>query len=321
MLEPPLLEVDRLKVSYRLGGLLGSRLVHAVNDVSFTLRAGETLGLVGESGCGKTSLARAVLGLTPISDGAVRLSGKDIEADGYGALRRQTAMIFQDPYSALNPRLTIGSAIAEVLQVHAGLARKASRKRVAELLLMVGLSPEHAVRKPATLSGGQCQRAGIARALALAPRLILADECVSALDVSIRAQIINLLIELRSRMGLAMIFIAHDLSVVRALCDRLAVMYLGRIVEEGYTADVFERPRHPYTQALLRSIPDLDPDRPLPHHVLAGEPPSAGNLPPGCPFHPRCPSVMESCRHGPPPLLRQVGPQRAACLLYDDMKD
>src|SRR5262245_36012907 len=255
MLEPPLLEIDRLKVSYRVGGLLGSHLVHAVNDVSFTIRAGETLGLVGESGCGKTSLARAVLGLTPISDGAVRLSGKNIEADGYAALRRQTAMIFQDPYSALNPRLTIGSAIAEVLQVHAGLARKASRKRVAELLLMVGLSPEHAVRKPATLSGGQCQRAGIARALAVAPRLILADECVSALDVSIRAQIINLLIELRSRMGLAMIFIAHDLSVVRALCDRLAVMYLGRIIEEGHTADVFERPRHPYTQALIRSIP------------------------------------------------------------------
>ena len=174
----------------------------------------------------KTSLARAVLGLTPISDGAVRLSGERHRGRWIWRAAPADGNDFQDPYSALNPRLTIGSAIAEVLQVHAGLARKASRKRVAELLLMVGRL-QHAVRKPATLSGGQCQRAGIARALAVAPRLILADECVSALDVSIRAQIINLLIELRSRMGLAMIFIAHDLSVVRALCDRLAVMYLG----------------------------------------------------------------------------------------------
>lgn len=321
MLEPPLLEVDSLSVSYRLGGLLRSRLVHAVNDVSFMLRTGETLGLVGESGCGKTSLARAVLGLTPITGGSIRLAGTNIEADGYAALRRQAAMIFQDPYSALNPRLSIGSAIAEVLQVTTGLTREARRKRVADLLLMVGLSPEHATRKPATLSGGQCQRAGIARALAAAPKLILADECVSALDVSIRAQIINLLIELRSRMGLAMIFIAHDLSTVRALCDRVAVMYLGRIVEQGYTADVFEHPRHPYTQALISSIPDLDPDRPLLRHIVAGEPPSAANLPPGCPFHPRCPSVMESCRRGAAPILRQAGPQRAACLLYNEVKN
>ncbi len=170
MLEPPLLEVDSLSVSYRLGGLLRSRLVHAVNDVSFMLRTGETLGLVGESGCGKTSLARAVLGLTPITGGSIRLAGTNIEADGYAALRRQAAMIFQDPYSALNPRLSIGSAIAEVLQVTTGLTREARRKRVADLLLMVGLSPEHATRKPATLSGGQCQRAGIARALAADPK-------------------------------------------------------------------------------------------------------------------------------------------------------
>jgi peptide/nickel transport system ATP-binding protein len=230
-------------------------------------------------------------------------------------------MIFQDPYAALNPRLTIGSTIAEVLRVNAAVPRQQIRSRINELLSMVGLSSEHARRKPATLSGGQCQRAGIARALAVSPKLILADECVSALDVSIQAQIINLLIELRSRMSLAMIFIAHDLSVVRALCDRVAVMYLGRIVEEGPTARVFESPCHPYTQALIRAIPDIDPDRPLPRNPLGGEPPNPGNLPPGCPFHPRCPNAMEACRYGPPPILRQVGTQRAACLLYDEMRE
>ena len=230
-------------------------------------------------------------------------------------------MIFQDAYNALNPRLRIGEAIAEVLRVHRKASRQDTGRRVAELLSLVGLAPEHAVRKPATLSGGQCQRAGIARALAVAPKLILADECVSALDVSIQAQIINLLIELRSRMNLAMVFIAHDLAVVRRLCDRVAVMYLGRIVEEGATADVFEHPRHPYTQALIRAIPDIDRAKPLPQTLLAGEPPSPLDLPAGCAFHPRCPAVMEKCRSGAPPGFRVAGAQRAACLLYDEVTD
>ncbi|MDP9136572.1 MAG: ABC transporter ATP-binding protein, partial [Pseudomonadota bacterium] len=291
---PPLLEVENLAVSFPAGGLawpLGRAPgVRAVNGVSLRLSAGESLGLVGESGCGKTTLARAILGLTPITGGSVRFEGANIDADGFATLRRATAMIFQDAYNALNPRLTIGDAIGEVLRVHRKVARRDTGRRIGELLEIVGLDREHAERRPATLSGGQCQRAGIARALALEPKLILADECVSALDVSIQAQIINLLIELRARMNLALIFIAHDLAVVRRLCDRVAVMYLGRIVEEGATADVFEQPRHPYTQALIRAIPDIDPARPLPRNLLTGEPPSPLDLPEGCAFHPRCPA-------------------------------
>ncbi len=221
----------------------------------------------------------------------------------------------------MNPRMRIGQAIAEVLRVQGKAPAHEARMRALELLSLVGLASEHADRRPATLSGGQCQRASIARALAVSPKLILADECVSALDVSIQAQIINLLIELRERMNLAMIFIAHDLAVVRRLCDRVAVMYLGRIVEEGTTSDVFEKPRHPYTQALISAIPDVDPDRPLAQRILAGEPPSPLDLPPGCAFHPRCPTVMEKCRSGAPPALRRAGAQRAACLLYDEVPD
>jgi peptide/nickel transport system ATP-binding protein len=182
----------------------------------------------------------------------------------------------------------------------------------------VGLSAEHASRKPATLSGGQCQRAGIARALAVEPKLIVADECLSALDVSIQAQIINLLVDLRRRFALAMIFITHDLAVVRRLCDRVAVMYLGRIVEEGPTSEIFANPKHPYAQALIRSVPDIDPDRPVPQTLLTGEPPSPLSLPKGCAFHPRCPDVMDICRTGASPALRHVQGRRAACLLYEE---
>ena len=257
----PLLEVAGLEVAFPAGGFAPfsrqNRQVKAVNGVSLVLHEGETLGLVGESGCGKTTLARALLALTERSAGDVLFAGEPVEAASQARLRRETAMIFQDPYNALNPRMRVGAILAEVLRVHRKVPPERIGARVDELLMLVGLSSEHAARKPATLSGGQCQRVGIARALAVEPRLIVADECVSALDVSIQAQIINLLIDIRSKMRLAIIFIAHDLAVVRRLCDRVCVMYLGRIVEEGATADVFSTPKHPYTQALIRAIPEI----------------------------------------------------------------
>jgi peptide/nickel transport system ATP-binding protein len=318
-----LLDVQDLEVHFRAGGLAlpgrAPRLVRAVNGVSFTLAPGEALGLVGESGCGKSTLGRAILRLGETTGGAIRFGGADVASGGRAGvarLRRETAMIFQDPYGALNPRMAVGEAIAEVLRVHRKVPRDRVPARVAELLTLVGLRPEHAFRRPAELSGGQCQRVGIARALAVEPKLIIADECVAALDVSIQAQIINLLIELKARMNLALIFIAHDLAVVRRLCDRVAVMYLGRIVEEGAAEAVFAAPKHPYTQALVRAIPEIDPDRTLPADLLAGEPPSPLDLPPGCAFHPRCPFAMAECRAGAPPALRPVDGRFAACHLY-----
>jgi peptide/nickel transport system ATP-binding protein len=313
-----LLRVEDLAVHFRADR---KRFVRAVNGVSFNLMPGETLGLVGESGCGKSTLGRALLRLGPITGGAAYFDGIDIataNAAGIAQLRRETAMIFQDPYNALNPRLPIGAAIAEVLAVQGKLPHNAIKARVAELMEMVGLSPDLADRRPAALSGGQCQRAGIARALAVEPKLIIADECVAALDVSIQAQIINLLIELKSRMNLALIFIAHDLGVVRRLCDRVAVMYLGCIVELGRTEDVFGAPRHPYTRALMRAIPEIDPDRGLPTDPLGGEPPSPLDIPSGCAFHPRCPDVMPICRQDPVPASRFVNACDVTCHLYDD---
>jgi peptide/nickel transport system ATP-binding protein len=317
----PLLEVRDLHVGFAAGGFgWTNKRVRAVNGVSFTLHEGETLGLVGESGCGKTTLARAILGLTESTSGEVLFNGEPVTAQSLAKLRRETAMIFQDPYNALNPRMRVGDIIGEVLRVQNKVPREKIVERINELLTLVGLSTEHVIRRPATLSGGQCQRVGIARALAVEPKLIVADECVSALDVSIQAQIINLLIEIRQRMKLAMIFIAHDLAVVRRLCDRIAVLYLGRTVEEGLTADVFAAPKHPYTQALIRAIPEIDPDKSLPSSMLGGEPPSPLALPPGCPFHPRCPQVFEPCRRDPVPTLRPAGNQRAACLLYGEVR-
>jgi peptide/nickel transport system ATP-binding protein len=265
----PLLEIDDLHVRFTVGGSLfkgNNKTVSAVSGVSLQIMQGETIGIVGESGSGKSTLARAVLGLTPISSGHVSFEGIDLTQQrtaGLAKLRRETAMVFQDPYNALNPRLTIGQMLAEVLKVQGKVPASAIPARIDELLDLVGLEREFVNRKPRSMSGGQCQRAGIARALAVDPKLIIADECVAALDVTIQAQIIALFRELTARMNLTLVFIAHDLAIVRNLCERVVVMYRGEIVEEGRSEEVFARPKHPYTAALIAAIPDIDPDKPL----------------------------------------------------------
>jgi len=265
----PLLEIDDLHVRFRAGGSLlkgGAKTVSAVAGVSLQIMPGEIVGIVGESGSGKSTLARAVLGLTPLSSGHVTFDGIDLalqKSAGLAKLRRETAMVFQDPYNALNPRLTIGQTLAEVLKVQGKVAKADVPARVGELLDLVGLEREFAGRKPRSMSGGQCQRAGIARALAVDPKMIIADECVAALDVTIQAQIIELFRELTAKMNLTLIFIAHDLAIVRNLCERVVVMYRGEIVEEGRSEEVFARPKHAYTAALIAAIPDIDPDKRL----------------------------------------------------------
>lgn len=320
--EPPLLDVRDMVVHFP--GSRASlfdrtdRTVKAVNSVSLSLHLGETLGLVGESGSGKSTFGRALLRLDELTSGDVLFDGVEVARGGKGDvawLRRETAMIFQDPYGALNPRMAVGDVVAEVLQVHKKVPTAKISDRVRELFALVGLDTDLAGRRPAELSGGQCQRVGIARALAIEPRLIIADECVAALDVSIQGQIINLLMDLRKHMGLSMIFIAHDLAIVRRLCDRVAVMYLGRIVEEGPTEQVFNAPRHPYTVSLIRAIPEIDPDKVLCEEPLVGEPPSPVSLPAGCAFHPRCPKVQDQCLTGPPPTLVGEGTHKSACVL------
>ncbi len=322
MKKPALLVVDDLSVEFtQRGGApfgLGRRSLAAVNHVTLELRAGEALGIVGESGSGKSTLGRAILGLERASGGAVTFDGMRVSGGARAdmeRLRRETAMVFQDPYGALNPRMTAAQAIAEVLVVHRKVPTADIPARVDELLTLVGLRPELGARRPASLSGGQCQRVGVARALAVDPRLIIADECVAALDVSIQGQIINLFMELRESMELGLIFIAHDLAIVRRLCDRVAVMYLGRIVEEGPTEDVFRSPRHPYTASLISAIPEIDPDMVLAPHLLAGDPPSPMRLPEGCTFHPRCPKAQDICRSGQPPSERRSTGRRWTCIL------
>ena len=263
----PLLEVADLNVSFPTGSGLFSGLPRhflAVKDLSLRVFPGESVGIVGESGSGKSTLARAILGLVPIASGQVTFEGAHLGQgpDALAKLRSDAAMVFQDPYNALNPRLTIGQTLAEVLRVHGTPARDIPR-RIGELLDLVSLEREFASRKPRSTSGGQCQRAGIARALAVDPRLVIADECVAALDVTIQAQIIDLFRELKARMNLTLLFIAHDLAIVRNLCDRVVVMHRGEIVEEGRAADIFDRPQHAYTAALIAAIPDIDPDKPL----------------------------------------------------------
>ncbi len=266
----PLIEIDDLHVRFPVTGRAlfsgGPREFSAVKGVSLQVMPGETVGIVGESGSGKSTLARALLGLTPISEGHVAFDGADIVTERTKALRKlrhETAMVFQDPYNALNPRLTIGAMLAEVLAVQESVPKERIPERIGELLDLVGLEREFADRKPLSMSGGQCQRAGIARALAVNPKLIVADECVAALDVTIQAQIVDLFRDLKKRLNLTLLFIAHDLAIVRSLCERVVVMYHGEIVEEGATDKVFAAPREAYTRALIDAIPDIDPDKPL----------------------------------------------------------
>jgi oligopeptide/dipeptide ABC transporter ATP-binding protein len=288
--------------------------VHAVEEVDLDVLPGECVALVGESGSGKTTLGRLVTRLVEPDAGSVRFDGQDLLALRGAELRRKRRefqVVFQDPWGSLNPRLSVGEAVGEPIFVHRLASRGELRERVAELLAMVGLSAELAARYPHELSGGQRQRVGIARALATGPRLIVADEPVSALDVSVRAQIVNLLAELQARLRLAMLFIAHDLALVEQLADRIAVMYLGRIVEQGPCADVLARPQHPYTVSLLEAVPVPEPGS-RPAARLAGEPPSPAAPPPGCRFHPRCPIARPRCGVEEP-SLQPVGEGLAAC--------
>ncbi len=300
----------------------GRGTVKAVDGVSLTLGLGETLGIVGESGCGKSTLARLMLRLIEPTTGQVRFAGEDLLALGPRALRarrRDMQIVFQDPYASLDSRLPVGAIIAEPLEIHRVGDRQRRRQRVAELLSLVGLEADAATRYPHEFSGGQRQRIGIARAIALEPKLVVLDEPVSALDVSIQSQILNLLIDLRVRLGLSYVFISHDLAVVEHVSDRVAVMYLGRVVETTDTAALYAHPAHPYTQALISAVATPDPDRRGRRIVLQGDPPSPESPPSGCPFHPRCPQAMERCTHEVP-LLRNLGadgaPHRVSCLLY-----
>jgi oligopeptide transport system ATP-binding protein len=322
----PVLTVADLKVHFPITtGIIAKRLVgtvKAVDGVSFTVRRGETLGLVGESGCGKSTTGLAVLRMLDITSGKVEFEGEDISAYDRARMRPIRAkmqMVYQDPYGSLNPRMKVADIVGEPLVVH-GLAsdKDKYRARVAALLKMVGLLPDMAERYPHEFSGGQRQRIGIARALALEPTLLICDEPVSALDVSIQAQVVNLFMELQERLGLTYIFIAHDLSVVRHISDRIAVMYLGRIVEIATRDQLYKDPLHPYTQALLAAVPIADPEIEAQRgqQIIVGEIPSALRPPPGCRFHTRCPKAMEVCKSVDPPMTDMPDGRAVACHLH-----
>ena len=317
-----LLEVKDLKVHFPVKrGLFRPALesVKAVDDVSFSIAGGETLGLVGESGCGKTTLGRAIVRLVEPTAGNVSLDGREITSVNGAILRthrRKLQMIFQDPYGSLNPRMTVENIIGEALDIHQLAENKpARRKRIAELLHAVGLDPAYAQRYPHEFSGGQRQRIGIARALAVEPKLIVCDEPVSALDVSVQAQIVNLLQDLQQQRGLAYLFIAHDLAVVEHISRRVMVMYLGKTVELADAKTIIRAPKHPYTQALISAVPVVDPDSKRQRIILPGDVPSPIHPPAGCPFHPRCPIAEERCRTEIPSLREIISGHKVACHL------
>ena len=328
----PLLEVESLVKHFPLGRGLVSRLtgrpapvVRAVDGVSFSIAPAETLGLVGESGCGKTTTGRLVLRAIDPTSGRIRFDSEDVTALADGALlpfRRKAQIVFQDPYTSLNPRMTVGRIVGEPIRVHRLAAAGEVPERVTALLEMVGLQREHAGRYPHELSGGQRQRVGIARALAVSPRLVVADEAVSALDVSVRAQILNLLVALRERLGLAFLFVSHDLGVIRFISHRVAVMYLGRLVELAPAAELFQRSLHPYTQALLAAVPTIGDGTASifdePGRLIEGELPGPTNLPTGCRFASRCPQRMARCREVEPALAPAASQHMVACHLYGD---
>ncbi len=294
----------------------GLRTVHAVDDVSLEISQGETLGLVGESGCGKSTLGRCLARLYDVTYGALNFDGKDIAGlsnRGLRPLRAKLQMVFQDPSASLNPRRRVKDLIAEPLRIHTRMTKPQIAVRVAELLNEVGLLPDHAERFPHEFSGGQRQRIGIARAIALNPKMLILDEPVSALDVSVQAQIVNLLAGLQEKLGLTYVFVAHDLSVVRQVSTRIAVMYLGSIVEIGPAEDIFANPRHPYTQALISAVPEPDPSAKRNRIILQGDVPSPVNPPSGCRFHPRCPYAQAKCKIERPALLAEAKGRQVAC--------
>ncbi|MGN0933809.1 ABC transporter ATP-binding protein [Falsigemmobacter intermedius] len=321
----PLLEVRDLHVRYPIrGGLWGGQVgeVKAVSGVSLSLNPGESLAVVGESGCGKSTLGNAILGLTRPTEGSVRFEGETLSASTTAerrALAAKMQVVWQDPVSALDPKMTVGQSLAEPLEAQGYLSAAAIRERVAELLSLVGLHPDHATRRPHEFSGGQRQRLVIGRALAAEPKLLVLDEPVSALDVSIRSQILNLLLDLQKRLGLAYLFISHDLSVVRHFADRVAVMYLGKIVESGPTQALFADPRHPYTQALLSAVPlpEAGARARRSRILLSGDLPSPANPPPGCVFSTRCPIAAEECRLSMPALHQGSKGTALACHLRE----
>ena len=319
----PLLKVDDLKIHFPIKkGLLSKTVghVYAVDGVSLALNPGETLGLVGESGCGKTTTGLGILQLVPITSGKIYYKGEDVTLSDPArirVLRRDMQIIFQDPYSSLNPRMTVNQILADPMDIHGVYPGKERGKRIAYLLDRVGLSQEYGRRFPHEFSGGQRQRIGIARALALNPSIIVGDEPVSALDVSIQAQIINLLIDLQEEFGLSYIIIAHDLAVVEYICDHIAVMYLGRIVEQGTYRQLYADPKHPYTRALLSAIPIPDPRKEKQRIILEGDVPSPICPPSGCRFHPRCVHRMDICDRREPQLKSLGAGHDVSCFMYE----
>ncbi len=318
-----LIEVNNLKTYFPVKQGLFSRVVdhvHAVDDVSLRIRQGETLGLVGESGCGKTTLGRTILRLVPATSGEVIYNNEDLLSLGdkqFRDLRGELQIVFQDPYSSLNPKRTVSQMLSEILMVRGGMDRAQAHDRLNELLIQVGLSPLYASRYPHEFSGGQRQRIAIARAIALNPKFVVCDEAVSALDVSIQSQVINLLIDIKNEGDMTYLFISHDLKVVQHISDRVAVMYLGQIVELGPTEPVFERPSHPYTRALLSAALTLDKDKNQKRIILEGETPSATNIPKGCRFSSRCWKSTEKCKSEAPPLT-EIEPGHSASCFYLD---